>query len=78
MKLKCAQHGEEEGESRPIYLCHHCGKAVCREHGTMLVPDEDFDPSNEPLTSSAMHCPECIRYHRWDGRRAGAGAAVSS
>ncbi len=79
MILKCAQHGEEESASNPIYLCHHCGKPVCRQHGSLLADDDDFAPSDGPLTSSAMHCPECIRHHsRREGRRTAVGAATWS
>ena len=79
MVLKCAQHGEEESDSRPIFLCHHCGKPVCEDHGTILLDDDDFAPSDEPLPIAAMHCPECVRYHSWrDGGRTGAGAPAPS
>lgn len=76
MNLKCAQRGDMESESNPIHLCHHCGKPVCAEHGTMVLADDAFADSDSPLPRFAMHCPECARHHnKGDGRRTGAGAA---
>lgn len=71
MKLKCAQRGDMESESNRIFLCHHCGKPVCEEHGELVEDDGAFADSDFPLSISAMHCPECAGHHgRKDGWRA--------
>jgi hypothetical protein len=64
VKLKCGVHAESESDTRPIFVCHHCGMPVCEEHGWVVVADDAFDPEEEPVPRSAMHCPECItEYH---------------
>ena len=78
MILKCAERGEVESETQPIFVCHHCGMPVCGTCGTVL-DDDDFDDSEEPLGRAAVHCTTHARYHyRREGRRPGAGAASSS
>jgi hypothetical protein len=59
VKLKCGVHAERESETRPIFVCHHCGMPVCEEHGWVVLADDAFDVSEEPVPRSAMHCPEC-------------------
>lgn len=73
VKLKCGVHAERESESRPIFLCHHCGMPVCEEHGWVVLADDAFDDVDEPVSRSAMHCPECAaEYHpRGGGRQRG-------
>lgn len=37
---------------------------VCQEHGWVLLADDAFDQTEEPVPRSAMHCPECVaEYH---------------
>ena len=73
MKLKCGVHAERESETRPIFVCHHCGMPVCEEHGWVVLADDAFDEVEEPVSRSAMHCPECAaEYHpRGAGKRRG-------
>ncbi len=62
--LKCGVHAERESETRPIFICHHCGMPVCEEHGWVVLADDAFDEVEEPVSRSAMHCPECAaEYH---------------
>lgn len=64
VKLKCGVHAEPESETRPIFVCHHCGMPVCEEHGWVVVADDAFDDVEEPVSQSAMHCPKCAaEYH---------------
>ena len=64
VKLKCGEHAEHESETRPIFVCHHCGMPVCEEHGWVVLADDAFDESEEPVSRSAMHCPEhAAEYH---------------
>ena len=64
VKLKCGVHAERESETRPIFVCHHCGMPVCEEHGWVVLADGAFDEVEEPVSRSAMHCPECAaEYH---------------
>lgn len=83
MTLKCGVHAERESQTRPIFVCHHCGMPVCEEHGWVVLADDAFDESEEPLSRSAMHCPECVaEYHPrgankrrgWVGKRPRAAA----
>lgn len=73
MKLKCGVRGEPESDERPVFVCHHCGKPVCEEHGWVVAADDAFEASEEPVPRPAMHCPECVaQYHpRTSGRRRG-------
>jgi hypothetical protein len=73
VKLKCGVHAERESETRPIFVCHHCGMPVCEEHGWVVLADDAFDEAEEPVPRSAMHCPECAaEYHpRGAGKRRG-------
>ena len=59
VKLKCGVHAERESETRPIFVCHHCGMPVCEEHGWVVLADDAFEETEEPMARSAMHCPEC-------------------
>jgi hypothetical protein len=64
VKLKCGVHAERESATRPIFVCHHCGMPVCEEHGWVVLADGAFDDVDEPVSRSAMHCPECAaQYH---------------
>jgi len=37
---------------------------VCEEHGWVVLTDDAFDEAEEPMSRSAMHCPECAaEYH---------------
>jgi len=64
VKLKCGVHAERESETRPIFVCHHCGMPVCEEHGWVVLTDDAFDGVDEPVSRTAMHCPECVAaYH---------------
>jgi hypothetical protein len=64
VKLKCGEHAERESETRPIFVCHHCGKPVCEEHGWVVLADDAFGEVQEPVSRSAMHCTECAaKYH---------------
>lgn len=63
VKLKCGVHADLESETRPIFVCHHCGMPVCEEHGWVMLTDDAFDESGEPMPRSAMHCPDCAAYH---------------
>lgn len=78
VKLRCGVHAERESETRPIFVCHHCGMPVCEEHGWVVLADDAFDDVEKPVSRSAMHCPECTAaYHPrgaskrrgWDVRR---------
>lgn len=73
VELKCGVHAERESQTRPIFVCHHCGMPVCEEHGWVVLADDAFDEVDEPVARSAMHCPECAaEYHpRGAGRRRG-------
>jgi hypothetical protein len=73
VKLKCGVHAEREGPTRPIFVCHHCGMPVCEEHGWVVLADDAFDDVEEPVSRSAMHCPECVAEHhpRGVGKRRG-------
>jgi hypothetical protein len=74
VKLKCGVHADRESETRPIFVCHHCGMPVCEEHGWVVSADDAFDASEEPVSRSAMHCPECAGYHpRGANKRRGWG-----
>jgi hypothetical protein len=75
VKLKCGVHAELESQTRPIFVCHHCGMPVCEEHGWVVVNDGAFDAVEEPVPRSAMHCPECAAdYHpRGASKRRGWG-----
>jgi hypothetical protein len=75
VKLKCGVHAERESETRPIFVCHHCGMPVCEEHGWVVLTDDAFDEVEEPVSRSAMHCPECMaEYHpRGASKRRGWG-----
>jgi hypothetical protein len=59
VELKCGVHAERESDTRPIFVCHHCGMPVCEEHGWVVLADDAFDDVEEPVSRSAMHCPEC-------------------
>jgi hypothetical protein len=70
VKLKCGVHAERESETRPIFVCHHCGMPVCEEHGWVVLDDDAFDEVEEPVSRSAMHCPECAaEYHPRGARK---------
>jgi hypothetical protein len=75
VELKCGVHAERESETRPIFVCHHCGMPVCEDHGWVMLTDDAFDESEEPVSRSAMHCPECAAaYHpRGANKRRGWG-----
>jgi hypothetical protein len=60
VKLKCGVHAERESETRPIFICHHCGMPVCEEHGWVVLADDAFSEVEEPVSTAAMHCPECV------------------
>ena len=55
MKLKCGVHAERESETRPIFVCHHCGMPVCEEHGWVVLADDAFDEVEEPVSRSPAH-----------------------
>jgi hypothetical protein len=78
VKLRCGVNAERESETRPIFVCHHCGMPVCEEHGWVLLTDDAFDEAEEPVSRSAMHCPECAGdYHpRGASRRRGWGVRL--
>jgi len=70
VELKCGVHAERESETRPIFVCHHCGMPVCEEHGWVVLDDDAFDEVEEPVSRSAMHCPECAaEYHPRGARK---------
>jgi len=75
VKVKCGVHADRESETRPIFVCHHCGMPVCEDHGWVVSADDAFDASEEPVPRSAMHCPECAAaYHpRGANKRRGWG-----
>lgn len=60
MRLKCGVHAEWETDSRPVFVCHHCGRPVCEEHGWVVLADDAFSEAEEPMPRSAMHCPGCV------------------
>lgn len=74
VKLKCGVHADLESDTRPIFVCHHCGMPVCEDHGWVMLTDDAFDESGEPVPRSAMHCPECAAFHpRGASKRRGWG-----
>jgi hypothetical protein len=77
MTLKCSEDGRPEdlSRNRAIYVCHHCGRPVCQEHGLVVSADDAFDDSVEAsgtgttsvrrVPQPAMHCKQCAeQYHR--------------
>ena len=55
-------------------LCHHCGRAMCSNHGPFTIPEKRFynqienceytnlglEESNQP--NVAVHCEDCVHY----------------
>ena len=60
MAWECAERGEDEDEGGAVFVCHHCGKPLCRRHGRKLADDAfgAADPHNE---RTAVHCSGCKR-----------------
>lgn len=71
MTLRCSEDGRPEDLSRnhAIYICHHCGRPVCQDHGLVVSADDAFDDSAEEprdgttsvkrVPQPAMHCKQC-------------------
>jgi hypothetical protein len=74
MTLKCTVDGRPEGPGHVIFVCHHCGRPLCEQHGWVVSADDAFDDSGEEpdgrTTQSAgrparrpqpaMHCKLCV------------------
>jgi hypothetical protein len=74
MTLKCTVDGRPEDSNHVIFVCHHCGRPVCEQHGLVVSADDAFDDSgDEPdrripqsaahtakRPQAAMHCKQCI------------------
>lgn len=74
MTLKCTVDGRpEEAPNHVIFVCHHCGRPVCEQHGLVVLADDAFDESGEepdrtPQSAAptvrhpqaAMHCKQCV------------------
>jgi hypothetical protein len=88
MTLKCTVDGRpEEAPHHVIFVCHHCGRPVCEQHGLVVPADGAFDASGEEpdrtpqsgahparRPQAAMHCKQCTeKHHR--GERAHPGWA---
>lgn len=62
MTLTCAVNGEQETRDHPMFVCHHCGKPVCADHGWVVPADYAFDDSDEdsekPLWQRVLHWRE--------------------
>jgi hypothetical protein len=75
MTLKCSEDGRPEdlSQNRAIYVCHHCGRPVCQDHGLVVSADDAFDdsveapgdgtPSVRRMPQPAMHCKQCVEQH---------------
>lgn len=60
MPWRCAECGRAEQGRKVVInaVCHHCGKALCREHQRHVL-DEAFHGHSGSAPSSAIHCQEC-------------------
>jgi hypothetical protein len=67
MTLKCTVDGTRESEDRPIFVCHHCGRPLCEEHGWVVIADDAFDGSAE---DPGRRMPTAVAYLREQARRA--------
>jgi hypothetical protein len=77
MTLKCTVDGRPEALDHVIFVCHHCGRPVCEQHGLVVSADGAFDESGEepdrrmPQSAAhtvrhpqaAMHCKQCVEKH---------------
>jgi hypothetical protein len=67
MTLKCTVDGRAEFVGHLIFVCHHCGKPVCDQHGLVVSADDAFDDSDEDsgkrVPQPAMHCKQCADEH---------------
>jgi len=61
MTLKCSEDGRPEDLSRnhAIYICHHCGRPVCQDHG-LVVSADDMAGLNT-ITYLTAYLDECGR-----------------
>jgi hypothetical protein len=79
MTLKCTVDGRAEDLNHVIFVCHHCGRPVCEQHGLVVPADDAFaasgeEPDRRTLQSAAqavkhpqaaMHCKQCAeKEHR--------------
>jgi hypothetical protein len=65
------------GQAKVDMICHHCGRAICDEHGPTPIPEErsienpeftDLDLSHTAIGETGIHCENCIHYvrsHKW-------------
>lgn len=67
MVLTCAVNGEPEAPTHPIFICHHCGKPVCADHGWAVLTDYAFDDSAED--SSRRFCQRIMHVREWRRKR---------
>jgi hypothetical protein len=60
----CAACGAVEGEAGASvdFVCHHCGKPLCREHARLLF-DQDFGGKRAGQEALSSHCSACARSH---------------
>jgi hypothetical protein len=78
MMLKCGLGGEEQSDQL-IFVCHHCGMPVCDAHGWVVLADDAFDDSHQPVPRAAMHCRDCVEdYHKNAHKQHGWLAPASS
>ncbi len=70
MTWECAEcHASEVRDDRRTridWVCHHCGKPLCRDD-RLLVPDLAFAHAAGEVGAEAVHCRSCKRrYHGTD------------
>jgi hypothetical protein len=67
MALTCAVNGEPETRVHPIFVCHHCGKPVCADHGWVVPADYAFEDSGEDAGESLWH--RVFHWREWRRKR---------
>ena len=59
MAWECGEcNRPESGAFRVQWICHHCGKLLCKDH-RHLVRDGAFSGSTTTSTRTAVHCQDC-------------------
>lgn len=59
MAWECADCGDRQEMD---FVCHHCGKAVCGNHGIKIRDNAFVEDVNGDLPYAA-HCQSCLALH---------------